>query len=229
MDESQQREFSGYIGKLFRDSFGKGPEGVFISFGRTFVTIYLRNFLSPTEQILMEQDEEQSVVSTRAKLMMRLIPDIKASIKFITGVELREVYYDWGLHNRSGMIVGIASEPFDGSSIVEDYTGRQQVHQEINAISQRAERYPVETYSCELNRRTLIVIRSGILVAIEKELIRLGYEIALKYAKGNLEKRYLHNNNHFESILRRKVIDLFVDWDFALDKSVIVFVMNDTD
>lgn len=43
-----------------------------------------------------------------------------------------------------------------------------------------------------------------------------------------MEKRYLHNNSHFEAILRRKVLDAFVDWDFSLDKSVIVLVLNDS-
>jgi uncharacterized protein YbcI len=227
LDNSQQKELGAYIGRLLRDSFGKGPEGTFVSIGGHFVTVYLRNFMSPTEQILMEQRQEAMVVSTRATLMEKLIPEIKTGILFITGIELQELYYDWGLHNRSGMMVGISVEPFAAPPVNETYVGKAQVHREVDDISQQAQKVPDETYSCELNRRTLIVIRNGILVAIEKELIRLGYEIALKYAKGNLEKRYLHNSNHFESSLNKKVIDIFLDWDFVRDKSVIAFVLNE--
>lgn len=182
--------------------------------------------MSATEQILMEQGQEETVMSTRATLMQKLIPEIKANVKTVTGIELREVYYDWGLQNRSGMIVGLAQETF-GTALAQDYPGKEQLHDEIKAISQRAQKAPEKMNSYELNPRTIVVIRSGILVMIEKELIRTRYEIPLKYTKRNLEKRFLHSNGHFETILSRKIVDLFVDWDFALDKSVIVFVMND--
>ncbi|MEH7128397.1 Na-translocating system protein MpsC family protein, partial [Neobacillus drentensis] len=79
-----------------------------------------------------------------------------------------------------------------------------------------------------LNERTLVVIRNGILVPIEKELIRLGNFEALRLAKRNLEKRLLHNSGNFESILQTKVNDIFVDWDFYRDKSVIVLILSPT-
>lgn len=77
-----------------------------------------------------------------------------------------------------------------------------------------------------INDRTILVIRNGILVRIEKELIRLGLEGNLKLAKRNLEKSYLHNINHFQRILNTKIVDVFVDWDFQLDKSIFVFILN---
>ncbi|KPV43410.1 Na-translocating system protein MpsC family protein [Alicyclobacillus ferrooxydans] len=227
MDELQQRQqLAAYIGKLFRDSFGKGPEGVYVSFGGPIITVYVRNLMSATEQILMEQDQEETIMSIRAKLMQKLIPEIKANVEFVTGIELQEVYYDWALQNRSGMIVGIAREAF-GPVLAEDYMGKEQLHDEIKSISQRAQKAPEKMNSYELNPRTIVVVRSGTLVLIEKELIRTGYEVPLKYTKRNVEKRFLHNNSHFEAILDRRVVDLFVDWDFARDKSVIVFVLND--
>ncbi|KPV43409.1 Na-translocating system protein MpsC family protein [Alicyclobacillus ferrooxydans] len=227
MDDAQKRrQLAAYIGKLFRDSFGKGPEGVYVSFGGPFFTVYMTNLMSATEQILMDQDQEEIIMSTRAKLMQKLIPEIRANVKLETGIELQEVYYDWGLHNRSGMITGIAHETF-GAILTEDYQGKEQIHEEIIAISQRAQKAPEKINSYQLNPRTIVVIRSGILVMIEKELIRTGYEIQLKYTKRNLEQRFLHNNSHFEVILDRKVVDLFVDWDFEFDKSVILFVVSD--
>ncbi|MGO4372323.1 hypothetical protein AB4Z21_16440, partial [Paenibacillus sp. MCAF20] len=66
----------------------------------------------------------------------------------------------------------------------------------------------------------------GILISIEKELIRLGNEGHLKLAKRNLEKRHLHNSIRLEPMLNRKINDVFVDWDFHLDKSVIVFALS---
>ncbi len=159
--------------------------------------------------------------------MKSLIPEMKAYTSLVAGMNLREFYYDWGLHNHSGVFVGIESDEGNLETIrQEGYFGKEELHQEISNISHQVEKVPEDLYSCMINDRTLLVIRNGILIRIEKELIRLGNEETLKLAKRNLEKRHLHNNYHFERILHTKIIDVFADWDFQLDKSVFVFVLN---
>lgn len=223
----QQTELASYIGKLLRDNFGKGPESVFVTIEKSVITVYLRNFMSPTERVLIEQDQEKIFQQTRDSLMKALIPEIKAYIKILTGIEIREFYYDWGIHNKSGIFVGI-SKNLDTENLwlTEEYEGKEKVHEEISNISQQVEKAPAEIYSCQLNPRTILVFRNDILVNIEKELIREGYQEILLVAKRNLEKTYLHNNNHFESILKATVIDIFVDWDFFKNKSAIVFIIK---
>jgi len=39
-----------------------------------------------------------------------LIPDIKAYLLLLTGMNIREFYYDWGLDNHSGVPIGIESD-----------------------------------------------------------------------------------------------------------------------
>jgi uncharacterized protein YbcI len=225
----QSVEVSSYISKILRDYFGKGPESVHVSLGKTFIIVYIRNFLSPTEKVLLNQKQDESVQQTRDLVMHTLIPEIKAYIKIITGMEIREFYYDWGLHNKSAMFTGICT---DTSSIdfpiQEEFTGKTELITEIINLSSESEKKPEEIYACQLNHRSILVIRNGILVRIEKQLIRQGMQEQLKLAKRTLEKGLLHNNNHFEGILDTKIIDIFVDWDFDLDKSVIVIVTNPT-
>jgi uncharacterized protein YbcI len=227
--QKQTTELSSYISKILRENFGKGPESVHVSLGGTFITVYIRNFLSPTEKVLMIQKEEETVQHTRDLLMQTLIPEIKAYIKIVTGMEIREFYYDWGLHNKSAMFTGISTDLTNTKLPVnEEYSGKGDLHSEIINLSQESEKAPEEIYSCQINHRTLLVIRNGILVRIEKQLIRQGMRDQLKLAKRTLEKGLLHNNNHFEAILNTNVVDIFVDWDFDLDKSVIIFVINPT-
>lgn len=222
-----EQDLSGYTGRLLRENFGKGPESVFVSLGYTFVTIYLRNFLTPAERVLLEQDQIMTILNLRLKLMQSLEAEFKANFEVITGKKLREVYYDWNLHNKSGMIVGITSEPLTPiEKINDEFDGRGALDHEIMSISSQAQKLPEEIYSCQLNSRTIVNIRNGILVRIEKELVRLGKGSLLKNVKRNLEKGFLHNDSNFESLLDQRVIDIFVDWDFELDKSVILFITN---
>lgn len=224
-----QTELGSYVGKLLRDSFGRGPGSVFVSIDNFIITIYLRNFLSPTENILMAQKQEALVQQTRDKLMQTLISEIKAYVKILADMEIEEFYYDWALHNKSGLFVCICSNQTDREiSMANEYRGKSDIHNEIKSISIEAQKEPEEVISHLLNPRTLLVIRKGILVRIEKELIRMGLSEHLRIAKRNLEKSLLHNANRFETILNTKVIDIFVDWDFNLDKSAIVFILNPT-
>lgn len=225
----QTAELSSYISKILRDHFGKGPESVHVSLGKTFIIVYIRNFLTPTEKVLMNQKQDESVQHTRDLVMQTLIPEMKAYIKIVTGMEIREFYYDWGLHNKSAMFTGICSDSTSTDyPITEQFTGKEDLIHEIIQLSSESEKKPEEIYACQVNQRTILVIRNGILVRIEKQLIRQGMQEQLKLAKRTLEKGLLHNNNHFEGILDTKIVDIFVDWDFDLDKSVIVFVTNPT-
>lgn len=227
MDKQALTEIASYVGRLLREAFGKGPQSIFVSINRPFVVLYLRNFLSPTEMILLQQDQIQSIQTTRALLMKSIIPEIKAYLLLLGGMNIREFYYDWGLHNQSGVMVGIEAWDDHGQPPLESgYTGKEELHREINTISHQVQKLPDELYSCMINERTLLVIRNGILISIEKEMIRIGHEESLKLAKRNLEKRHLHNDSHFQGFLNAKVMDVFVDWDFHLDKSVIVFILN---
>ncbi|MDZ5781635.1 Na-translocating system protein MpsC family protein [Marinococcus luteus] len=77
-----------------------------------------------------------------------------------------------------------------------------------------------------LNNKTVLVIREGLLINIEKELVQQGYEEQLKVTKRKLEKRLLTEGKSFTSIAGMNIADVFVDWDFERDRSVIVFIMS---
>lgn len=226
-EKQTQHEIASHIGRLLREAFGKGPQSIYVSINRPFVVIYLRNFLSQTEKILLQHDHLYSVQHTRNVVMESLIPDIKAYMLLLTGINIQEFYYDWGLHNYSGVFVGIASEEnqvYHGPQ--EGYVGKKELHLEIERISLLIQKIPDNIQSYLINERTLLVIRTGILINISKELIRLGFEESLKLAERNLEKDHLFNNNHLQKILKSPIMDIFTVWNFHLDKSVIVFILN---
>ncbi|WP_138417939.1 DUF2294 domain-containing protein [Aquibacillus sediminis] len=227
--EKVTAELSTYISKFLRDNFGKGPEFVHCSIYSTFITIYIRNFITPPESILVSQNKTERMIETRDLVINSLAPEIKANIYHITGMKVNEFYYDWGVHNKSAMFTCVCTDENDHDKKINgSYPHQVEMEKEIARLSTVAQKEPEELISYQLNNRTLLFIRNGILVRIEKELIRDGLEEQLKLAKRRLEKGLLHNNTHFEEILGTKVIDIFVDWDFALDKSVMLFIINPT-
>lgn len=228
--QQPEQLISSYVGKLLRDNFGKGPEAVFVSLGYNFITIYLKNFCSQIDMALQEQNQDQMIFDIREKLMLTLAPKIKLYIEMITKNTIVEFYYDWSLHNKTGILVGIAQKPFNftnsTNSSNEIFEGKDALENEILRLIGCDQKFHENISSYEINSRTIIVIRKNTTVMIEKELIRKGYSELLKIVRRDLEKNQLHNDVNYEVILKRKVTDIFVDWNFHLDKSIFVIIMN---
>lgn len=224
--KKKQFELAGFIGKLLRDNFGKGPESVFVTISPPFIFVSIQNFISPVEEALLKQEELNTVQNTREILMQTLGGEIRAYMKIITGMEIQEFYYDWNLINKSGAIIAVTSQSLsEKPASLPDYPHKEELQQKVIEISHEVQKVPEGISSWRISDRILLVIREGILVRIEKELIKQGYSKILKTTKRVLEKTYLHNNE-IEQILGVKVEDIFVDWDFSRDKSIFALTLT---
>lgn len=227
---SFQNKIASHIGKMLRDAFGKGPQSIYVSIDHTFIVIYLRNFLTPTEKLLLSQGQIRLVQHTRDIVMASLIPEIKAYLTLLAGINTVDFYYDWELHNRSGVLIARqAGVWLDEPQVPSVYKGQEQLHQEIGWVSDQIQKRPEEIVSFMINDRTLLVARSGVLIDLTKELIRHQLEEPLKQAINHLEKKYLRNNTSIEQILNTTLVDVFVDWDFASDTSMMVLILMPVD
>lgn len=157
-----------------------------------------------------------------------LIPEIKAFVFSFFGIHIEEFYYDWGFHNYTGVLAwketgesGECVEPMNGN---DWYPGKEQLHEEITRMRQLSP--SEEMHSCIINNRTLLMVRKGSLTEIEKEFLRLGYENVLKTAKRSLEKKFLLHNANIGAIMNQTVSDVYIDWNFQLDKSVWIFILQ---
>lgn len=216
-------KISSFTGKLLRDRFGKGPESVHASVGERCITLYIRNFIGPVEKFLLSKEEEQALRYTRELLMKSLLPEITRYLNDELGIQVDEMYYDWGLHNATGIIVGL----FQNSRQVSDpYEGQAEVHSQISALTAKVQKQPERIESWWINPRTLIVVREGILILLEKELLGLGYENVLKTTKRKLEKRVFGQDFRIGELVGKGLADVYVDWDFDKDKGVVAYIFE---
>ncbi|MCD7034237.1 DUF2294 domain-containing protein [Metabacillus sp. GX 13764] len=222
--KAQQSKLANNFGRLLRDKFGKGPEAIYVSISEPYVLVYVNGFVSAMEQVLLDQGQDLTVKTTREHLMATLDPEMRGQIKAITEMDIQHLYYDWNLENKTGVFVGIDSERSDERDT--SFEGKDEVDEEIVRISEQAEKCPDQVHSHMMNNRTLVVFRSGILVPIEKQLISLGFDETLRVSKRQLEGGMLKSSTLFSEVLNAEVLDVFVDWNFELDNSVISFILK---
>ncbi|MDO3408188.1 Na-translocating system protein MpsC family protein [Saccharibacillus sp. CPCC 101409] len=214
-----------YVAKLLRARFGKGPESIGVFLSDKCIMFHLRNFMGPVEQFLLTQEEEKAFRHTRELLMESLLPEMKIYLKEIAGLGISEFYYDWGLHNASGMIVGLI-QPIPGEPSA-DYEGKELLHAQIAQVTAEIQKTPEYMDSWWVAPRALAVFRQGITLLLEKEMVELGYSEVLKAAKRRLEKRKLEQEVEAGEILDKTVTDVYVDWDFDRDRSIAVYIFKE--
>ena len=221
----KEKELGSYIGRILREHFGKGPGSVFATISHPYITVYIKDFLSPMEDKLMTKEQSKYVEKIRDMLMQTLTEEIKAFLKINLEINLNEFYYDWTLDSHTGMFIGVMESPMDEQEC--SYRNQDEVHDEIIKVSIKAEKPPGSIDSCMLNPRTLVIIRNEILISVEKEMIHLGFTEALTIAKRKLEKRLLNEHTpQLETYLEAKVENAFVSWNFELDKSWVVLILK---
>ncbi len=209
--------------KLLRNRFGKGPQSVNIALNDQCIIFHLREFISPVENFLLSQEEEEAFRYTRELVMKSMLPELRAFLQEHLETEVTDMYYDWGTHNASGIIVGLLDA---GWKDTLEYEGRDAIHAQISEVTRHVQKAPEMITSWWVNPKTLVVFRQGILILIEKELIHLGQGNLLKTAKRRLEKRMLMQAVELENTLGQRVADMYVDWSFDQDHSVIVYIFE---
>ncbi|EPD92706.1 hypothetical protein HMPREF1207_00477 [Paenibacillus sp. HGH0039] len=218
-------QLSSQTGKMLRERFGKGPESIFISYNEYGITLHFRNFVSAVEMILLDKQKGEAVRETRQMVMDVLLPDLKEFITQTVGIAIEEIYYDWDLEDHSGIMIGLTNKSLD-ADIQEKYAGYEKVHQQVSDVTAHVQKIPDRIYSFWTNPRTLIIVREGLLIMLEKELINTGYENALRVAKTSLEKKLLLHDVDMEQAIGRTVTGLYLDWDFERDRSVLVYTFK---
>lgn len=225
-DKTIEAEVSGYISGLLRTHFGKGPTSVFVAIRRPFVIIHLREFLAPTEKVLMNQHEAKRVQEIRDLLMADLNGQMKMDLLKSVELDIKDIYADWNLENKTGLLILV----LDGEGTEDDSEWPKDIdnkafYQEIIDISKEAQKEPEKTGVYWLNPRTVLIRREGIMIEIEKELIKNNFTEQLKLAKRPLESKLIYHSS-LEQILNRNIAEVFTDWNFTEDIGYIVLLLD---
>ncbi|MFD2381553.1 Na-translocating system protein MpsC family protein [Paenibacillus xanthanilyticus] len=219
-------EISTWVSKMLRKNFGRGPETCQAFLRHPYLTVTIRGFLSPMEVILLENGHLDSIESSRRIVMNSVLNQLKGVLEVEFDQDVLHFYHDWNFERNTGMIIAV----FEGSAAEDDnaadpFPEREALTAEAARISLLVEKTPERTEAYRITPKLYLVKRTGILVPIEKALIAKGYQQALLVTKDELEISYFRREGRFEEIFRQSVAELFVDWNFAEDNSLLGIVL----
>ena len=225
-DRTIEKEIGSYISTRLRDYFGKGPSSVYVAAKPPFIAIQIRGFLAPTEKILVRQKEYRRVLEIRELLMKDLKPEISLKLMKIGGFSINEIYIDWNLEEKTGLILAVS----DHSSEEAEREWPEEVDESafrfaLQEVIGKTCKQPEETEIFWLNHRTILLRHTGIFLHIEKELIKAGFSEELELVKRPLERMMLRQLI-WKSTISRNVQEVFIDWHLEGDKGYIVMLLE---
>ncbi|MED3736933.1 Na-translocating system protein MpsC family protein [Virgibacillus pantothenticus] len=65
--KSTEASIASATGKLLRSYFGKGPGALYVSLAHSYLTIYLKDFITPMESVLLEKTKHKNRTGTRCR------------------------------------------------------------------------------------------------------------------------------------------------------------------
>ncbi|MEW4369810.1 hypothetical protein [Paenibacillus kandeliae] len=183
--------------------------------------IRLHHFLDNEMENLVYREDMDVFRSIRELMMEYALKDIQSQLLEQFGLKLQELYYDWDEYDQSSMIMGMfQNQVFD---IEQPYYPNQKlVHEQVSHVTYIVEKYPDTIRSFWADPHTLVMMRQGLLVRIEEELVKEGFQEILRKTKRKVEKTEFLNSN-IESVTERSLRSAYLDWDFEKDQSVLVY------
>lgn len=226
MDLQEKLKYiSSYTSKLLRNKFGRGPESCFAVTADHFLVLQIRGFISPMEEVLLQENKDIEVDYARNVVIKSILAELKGVFQVTLETEVKSFSDDWNFPNNTGVIIAELESPLNQLEKSEE-VDFSLLESEVARISYLVEKTPEKTISFQISPKIFIVKREGILVPIEKALITKGFRKELHFTKDELEKSFLHRHGKFDHVFQQPVADIFVDWDFKEDNSLICFILK---
>jgi uncharacterized protein YbcI len=220
-------DLSSLTSKMLRRNFGRGPESCHAYINHRYLVFYIRGFLSPMESVLLEKGKSDHIVASRRIVMDSVLTQLKGVFELKFQQDVRSFYQDWNYPNNTGLVtVVFEKDILTSDEAIESFQERSLLVEEVERISMLVQRKPEQTAAYKISPKIYLIIRQGILVPVEKALILKGYQQTLLAIKDELEKTYYHRYGRFEEIFNQQVTDIFVDWNFSGDNSIMCLVLK---
>ena len=226
MDQEMLNSISSFTSKILRKNFGRGPQLCQSTLSARYLVVYIRGFISPMEEVLIQQGYRNQVEKARTVIINHAIEELKGVVEISLNRDVVDHYHDWNLPNNTGIMMFVLDERVGSECMPEDHVNLQQLESEVARISLLVEKVPDQIKIYPLSKFIYLIERKGILVPIEKSLIQKGYADELKVTKDELEKSHFHRSGKFEEIFQTSVKDIFIDWNFKEDKSYMAFILD---
>ncbi|WP_195891958.1 Na-translocating system protein MpsC family protein [Neobacillus dielmonensis] len=210
--------------KLVKRRFGKGPETCYVSLKGMRLYVYLKSYLTPAEEVLLESDELYLAHKFRSKVINAVIKEFIPEVSEVLGVEFDRFYHDWNCDTNTGMI--LLENGFSNDVAKIDMPFERELAQLIEKVGMHYHKSPSQLKVVKYTHNICAIELKEVLSQLEELVFKKGNMDLLLYQSIEIKRGYMMHKIQFEDLFPRIIEDLFMLWDYENDRNYLVFVFT---
>jgi|SRR4051794_37082471 uncharacterized protein YbcI len=215
---------SSSFSKIIKRGFGKGPETCYTVLRANRLYVYIRNFMTPAEEILAEKQEYNLLMNFRSSVITALSQDLMKEASLILGISFDSFYQDWNYNLNSGILL-LVNNSFNPDVKVEESFERK-LFQLVRMVGSQLHKIPSELKVVKYTQNICAIESKGVMLPLDYLMVKQGNsDLLFTYAR-EIKKGYYQHRELFEELFNRSIEDLFMMWDFKNNKSYLIFSFN---
>nr|WP_263323700.1 DUF2294 domain-containing protein [Neobacillus sp. Marseille-Q6967] len=212
---------SSTFSKLVKRRFGKGPETSYVVSKGTRLYIFMRNFITPAEEVLIENNELNLATTFRNTVINAVCVEFVAEVSKILGRTFDYFFHDWNYEMNTGLLLlegSHSNEEVKIDGLLED-----NLFKLIKEVSTGFHKRPDSLKIVKFTSNMCVVESTGVLYGLKRLLYEQRNGDVLQQESREIKKGYLRHKELFQEVFSRRIEDLFIMWDYENDRNYLIF------
>jgi len=225
MDPKNVQILEEYSNTLCKSQFGKNPESIEIRSNERSIVFFYKGLTEERDERL-PKDPDERYTHIYILLEQFIFPSLRPKIEKLTGKKTEFSFIDWKIETDTAAI-SILFKPGEQEYEEDLYVGKAEIHRVVEAVTDKVQKAPVSIESFWLDKHLLLIIRTGLLITLEKKLVKKGFNSQLRVAKREVELDGFIGELPIIDLLHRKLDTAYLDWAFEDDISLLTLDLGE--
>ena len=215
---------SSSFSRIIKRGIGKGPEACYTVLKANRLYVYIRNFMTPAEEILTNKKEYNLVMRYRSSVIAALSDELLQEASQLLGIPFESFYQDWNYNTNSGILL-LVNNDFN-LDVKIDESFERKLFPLVRMVGSQLHKIPSELKVVKYTQNICAVEFKGIMLPLEHLLLEQGNIDLLLTHAAEIKKGYVRHRELFEEAFNGLIEDLFMMWDYKQNKSYLIFSFN---
>lgn len=215
---------SSTFSKLLKRRFGKGPESCNVILKGNRFYVYMRNFITPAEEVLMNQGQLELALNFRTAVINSVTEEFIPDVSKALGIPFDNFFHDWNYDKNTGILLLDQAQSNHEEMIDNSFQNR--LFHLIESVGSNYHKKPASLKIVKFTQNICAIESTEVFLPLERIVYEKGNVDLLLHHAITIKDGYWKNKEQFESLFGRLIEDMFMMWDYKNNRNYLVFIFN---
>jgi uncharacterized protein YbcI len=215
---------SSTFSKLLKRRFGKGPETCNVILKGNRVFVYMRNFITPAEEVLINEEQLELAFHFRTAVINSVTQEFLPEVVKILGISFDDYFHDWNYDKNTGILLLDHAQADHEEKV--GYSYQSSLVHLIEKVGSDYHKMPASINIVKLTQNICVIESKEVLLPLERFVYETGNIDLLLHQVFQIKGAYWKSRGQFESLFNRLIEDMFMMWDYKNNRNYLIFIFN---